>query len=79
MKRFQQLSGPIKIGLAAAALAIALVLIGIAKGTVPANPLSVLLALLIGGVSWFSVVWAIATAARDVEEDLASVPPAEND
>ena len=77
MKRFQQLSGPIKIGLAAAALAIALVLIGIAKGTVPANPLSVLLALLIGGVSWFSVVWAIATAARDVEEDLASVPPAE--
>ncbi len=73
MTRFQRLSGPVKIGLGAAAIAIILVIIGIIKGAVPLNPLSILMALLIGGVSWFVVAWAIATAARDVEDDLAEV------
>ena len=71
MDRLKQLSGPVKIGLGAAAIAILLVIIGIIRGNVPANPLSILMALLIGGVSWFVVAWAIATAARDVESDLA--------
>jgi len=71
MSKLKQLSGPIKVGLGAAAIAIILVLIGIIRGAVPANPLSILMALLIGGVSWFVVAWAIATAARDVEADLA--------
>jgi len=71
MSNLQRLSGPVKIGLSAAAIAIILVIIGVIKGAVPATPLSILMALLIGGVSWFVVAWAIATAARDVENDLA--------
>lgn len=67
----KRLSGPVKAGLIAAALAILLVVIGILRGNVPLNPLSILLALLIGGGSWGIVVWAVATAALDVERDLA--------
>ncbi len=76
MEKLKQLSGPVKIGLIAAAIAILLVIIGILRGNVPTNPLSILMALLIGGVSWFVVAWAIATAARDVESDLAEAPDA---
>ena len=75
MNHLKTLSGPVKIGLAAAAIAILLVIVGIIRGNVPANPLSILMALLIGGVSWFVVAWAIATAARDVENDLATELP----
>ena len=71
--QLSRLSGPVKIGLAAAVIAIFLVIIGIIKGTVPSNPLSMLMALLISGLSWFVVAWAIATAARDVETDLAEI------
>jgi uncharacterized membrane protein len=71
MDRLKGLSGPVKIGLFAAAIAILLVIIGIVRGNVPANPLSIFLALAIGGVSWFVVAWAIATAARDVERDIS--------
>ena len=53
-----------KIGLAAAAIAAVLVIIGIIRGNVPLNPLSILLALLISAGSWGLVAWAIATAAR---------------
>ena len=65
-----KLSGPIKIGLIFALLGAALVVVGIARGAVPPNPLSILMALVIGGGSWGVVAWAIATAARDVERDL---------
>ncbi len=67
--RWKRLSLPLRIGLIAAALAIALTLIGIARGNVPLNPLSILLALLISGGTWGLVAWAVATAARDVESD----------
>ena len=60
-----------KIGLAAAAIAAVLVIIGIIRGNVPLNPLSILLALLISAGSWGMVAWAIATAAVDVESDVA--------
>ena len=70
MDKLKGLSSPVKIGLVAAAIAILLVIIGVIRGNVPTNPLSILMALLIGGVSWFVVAWAIATAARDVEEDI---------
>ena len=76
MDKLKRLSGPVKIGLIAAAIAIVLVIIGIIKGAVPMNFLSILMALTIGGVSWFVVAWAIATAARDVESDLAEAPDA---
>ena len=59
------------IGLAAAAIAAVLVIIGIIRGNVPLNPLSILLALLISAGSWGLVAWAIATAAVDVESDVA--------
>ena len=67
----RRLSGPMKIGLAAAAIAAVLVIIGIIRGNVPLNPLSILLALLISAGSWGLVAWAIATAAVDVESDVA--------
>ena len=60
-----------KIGLAAAAIAAVLVIIGIIRGNVPLNPLSILLALLLSAGSWGLVAWAIATAAVDVESDVA--------
>ena len=67
----KRLSGPIKVGLIAALLGILLAVVGIARGTVPANAISIFLALLISGLSWGVVAWAIATAAMDVEQDLA--------
>ncbi|MEA3336003.1 MAG: hypothetical protein U9R25_08860 [Chloroflexota bacterium] len=69
-------SGPVKIGLAAATLALVLALVGIARGNVPLNPLSILLALGISAGSWGLVAWAVATAACDVEADLAEVQQA---
>jgi hypothetical protein len=69
--RWNRISGPLKIGLAAALLGITLAVIGIARGTVPLNFQSILIALLISGVGWGLVAWAIATAAHDVESDLA--------
>jgi hypothetical protein len=66
-----RLSGPLKIGLIAAALGLLLAIIGIARGNVPLNPLSIALALLISGGSWGLVAWAVATAAADVDADLA--------
>ena len=69
--RRRRLSGPLKIGLIAAALGITLAIIGIARGNVPLNLLSIGLALLISGGSWGLVAWAVATAAADVDADLA--------
>lgn len=60
-----------RVGLICAALGMALAIVGIIRGTVPLNPLSVLLALLISGGSWGIVSWAITTAIVDVEQDLA--------
>ncbi|NJN83691.1 MAG: hypothetical protein HC802_16375 [Caldilineaceae bacterium] len=68
---WHRLSTPVKIGLACAALGISLTLIGMARGNVPMRPASIGMALLIGGGVWFVVAWAVATAAVDVEEDLA--------
>lgn len=70
--RWKRLSLPLRIGLGAAALAVLLALIGIARGNVPLNPLSILLALLISGGAWGLVAWAVATAAIDVESDVTS-------
>ena len=71
MSGLRRLSTPIKIGLAFGLLGLLLTGIGIARGNVPLNPTSVLLALLISGGSWGLVAWAVATAAHDVESDLA--------
>jgi len=55
-----------------AAAGILLAVIGIIRGNVPLNPLSVFLALLISGGSWGVVSWAVATAVVDVEQTLAA-------
>jgi uncharacterized membrane protein len=68
MARF---STPVKIGLLFGVIGLALTLVGIVRGTVPPNPASIAVALLIGGGVWFVVSWAVATAAVDVEQDLA--------
>ena len=74
---WKRLSIPLRIGLVAAALAILLALVGIARGNVPLNPLSILLALLISGGSWGLVAWVVATAAVDVDADVADAEQVE--
>jgi hypothetical protein len=68
---FSRISLPVKVGLVFAGMAIILAVVGVVKGVVPTNPLSIILALLISGGSWFVVSWAVTTAVVDVENDLA--------
>ena len=65
----KQFSLPVRIGLVAALAGIILVIVGIFRGAVPAQPLNILVALLLGGGFWFLVAWAVASAAVDVESD----------
>ncbi len=65
-----RLSLPVRVGLAFAIIAMLLAVIGIIRGNVPANPLSIFLALLISGGSWGVVSWAVTTAVVDVERDI---------
>lgn len=67
--RWTRIPLPLRVGLIFAAAGVILAIVGIAKGAVPANPLSILLALLISGGSWFVVSWAVTTAIVDVERD----------
>jgi len=68
---FSRLGLPARVGLICAALGMILALVGIIRGNVPLNPVSILLALLISGGSWGVVSWAVTTAVVDVERDLA--------
>ena len=69
--RWARLGLPARVGIVCAALGMILALVGIVRGNVPLNPISILLALLISGGSWGVVSWAITTAVVDVERDLA--------
>jgi hypothetical protein len=69
---WQRLSGPVKIGLIFALIAIVLSLFGLLRN--PDTPVSlqtILIATVISGGTWGLVSWAIATAVVDVEEDVA--------
>ena len=66
-----RLRGPLKIGLGFGLVGLLLTVVGIVRGNVPMHPASIAIALLIGGGVWFVVSWAVAAAARDVEQDLA--------
>ena len=68
---FARLGLPFRVGLICAALGIILAIVGILRGNVPPNPLSIFLALLISGGSWGVVSWAVTTAVVDVEGDIA--------
>ncbi|MGQ9492360.1 MAG: hypothetical protein ACUVR2_01180 [Anaerolineae bacterium] len=66
-----RLSGPVKVALFFAILAIVLTLVGLWR----ADNLSLrntLLAIVLCGGTWGLVSWAIATAVVQVEEDVAS-------
>jgi len=62
---------PVRVGMICAVLGIALAVAGILRGNVPANPISILLALVISAGSWGVVSWAVVTAAVDVEREVA--------
>lgn len=70
---------PLRVGLIFAAAGIILAIVGIVKGTVPANPLSIFLALLISGASWGVVSWAVTTAIVDVEKSAAGDAAGDNE
>jgi hypothetical protein len=64
------MSLPVKIGIAAFLVAEVLVVAGILKGTVPANVESVAIAVLISGLTWGVLAWAVAQAVVDTEASL---------
>ena len=67
-----KLSSPVKTGLLFGLIGVTLTVIGIVRGNVPLHPASIGMALLIGGGVWFLVAWAVATAAADVDQDIAA-------
>ncbi|MCZ7567914.1 MAG: hypothetical protein M5U01_04840 [Ardenticatenaceae bacterium] len=69
---WRRLSGPVKVGLMFALIAIALSLFGLFRNPdTPTTVRSILIATVISGGTWGLVSWAIATAIVDVEEDVA--------
>ena len=69
---WRRLNGPTKIGLAFAGVGILLTVIGVFRDpTTPVNAWSLGMGALISGGTWGLVSWAIATAAVEVERDVA--------
>jgi hypothetical protein len=69
---WQRLNGPTKIGLGFAIVGIVLTVIGVFRDpTTPVNAWSLGVGSLISGLTWGIVSWAIATAAVEVERDVA--------
>ena len=70
---WKRLSGPVKIGIFFATVAIIMAVVGLIKDSAD-NPVTLrglLVAILISGGTWGLVSWAIATAAVEVERDVA--------
>ncbi len=63
---------PLGIGMIFGAIGLLLTAVGIVRGAVPAQPASIVVALVLGGGVWFLIAWAVAFAARDVESDSAA-------
>ena len=69
---WRRMGGPEKIGLFFGLLGAALVVIGLLRGTLAQfSWQGLLIGVLVGGGSWGLVSWAIATAAVEVERDVA--------
>lgn len=69
---WQRLDGPLKVGVFFAILGIVLTIVGILRDpTTPVTAWSLGIGSLIAGVTWGLVSWAIATAAVEVENDVA--------
>lgn len=67
---WQRLSGPVKIGLFFGLIGVILAVIGMFRGFAPMTFRSFAMAVLISGLSWGIVSWAIAAAAVEVEKDV---------
>ena len=66
-----QLSGPVKVGIIFALLAIVLSLFGVFRNPdIPVNWRTIFVAVVIAGGTWGLIAWAIATAILDVEQDV---------
>ncbi len=63
---------PAGIGVLFGAIGLVLTLVGIMRGEVPLQPANIAVALALSGGVWFVIAWAVATAARDVEADVAA-------
>lgn len=74
---WRRLSGPTKVAIACATVAILLTIIGQLRNPDQITPRSLLMGILIGGGSWGLVSWAIAYAAWDVESEIAAEEAAE--
>ena len=76
---WKRLSGPVKIGIFFGGLAIVMAVVGLIKGsaTAPLTARSLIMAIIISGGTWGLVSWAIATAAVDVERDVAEAEAAD--
>jgi hypothetical protein len=71
-KLWQRMNGPTKLGLVCAVIGIILTIVGIFRDpTTPVTAWSLGMGALISGGTWGLVSWAIATAAVEVERDLA--------
>lgn len=69
---WKKLSGPIKVGIFFAVLAIVLSLFGIVRNPdIPINIRTFFIATVIAGGTWGLISWAIAEAIVDVESDIA--------
>ena len=78
---WQRMNGPTKIGVIFAAIGIVLTVVGVLRDpTTPVTAWSIGMGALISGATWGVVSWAIATAAVEVERDLAHplAPPCED-
>ncbi|MGC8878676.1 MAG: hypothetical protein ACP5R2_05590 [Anaerolineae bacterium] len=77
---WQRMNGPTKVGLAFAVIGIILTIIGVIRDpTTPVTAWSLGIGALISGATWGLVSWAIATAAVEVERDLARKAAEEQD
>lgn len=69
---WRRLSGPTKVAIVCAAVAIVLTVVGQLRHPDQITVRSMLMGILIGGGSWGLVSWAIAYAAWDVESEIAA-------
>lgn len=76
---WRRLSGPTKVAVVCATVAILLTVIGQLRNPDQITPRSLLMGILIGGGSWGLVSWAIAYAAWDVESEIAAEEAAEHE
>lgn len=74
---WKRLSGPCKVGIVFAVVAVVLTVVGQLRQPDSITFRSLAMGTLIGGGSWGLVAWAIAYAAWDVESELADTDSAE--